>query len=243
MLIKRHSILMFLSLLGFISLPVHAQIPADTTNLASLNNVGELWSIGTHIFGGVGFDQHLIGITTDEEEINISAGGGFGIMAIFAYNFNSLWEASINAGFQNSSLSKDVKNVEGDFSRTFFSASLKYRINVTENGYIKIGGGYGFYTPRDLDVDASEVAGGAHNIYEYDGNSGPHLSAEYEHIATNYTIGGGLRYVNVQYDMSSAKSNGISIPLSLLPSEVKKEFLEFNGSGIDFFFSISYLFN
>ncbi len=207
-----------------------------------INDIGAKWSVGAHIYGGIGFDQHLVGKTTDNEDIEISGGGGLGILAILAYNFNFQWETSISGGYQNSSLSKNVKNADGDFSRTFFRASIKYRIDLGDNDYIKIGGGYGSYMPGELDIDASKVPGGAHNIFKYDGNSGPHISAEYEYIAANYTMGGGLRYVNITYDLTSAKSDGVNIPLSILPPEIKNEYMEFEGSGLDIFFSISYLF-
>ena len=48
----------------------------------------------------------------------------------------------------------------------------------------------GYYIPGNLDVDASEVSGGGHNIYSYTSSTGFHIIGEFEHFLSKISISG-----------------------------------------------------
>jgi hypothetical protein len=143
---------------------------------------------------------------------------------------------------KSSILSKKVENAEGSFTRTFFLGNLKYAIPVSSSGQIKIGAGAGYYSPGELDIDASEVPGGAHEIATYDGTTGFNFLAEYEGYFTwaenTLSWSAGLRYYNVKYDISEFEHDGISIDVD----NVLDEFKELDGSGFDLIISVAYFF-
>jgi len=141
---------------------------------------------------------------------------------------------------QNSTLSKKVKNVKGDFSRNFLLGTLRFKIPVSLSGSVNLGGGMGRYMGGEMDVDASDVSGGAHNIYNYKTATGFHFMLEYEHfkhelslLSAKWCWGIGVKLYRVTYDLESMTQNGKSIPISQLPQSVKDETMELDGSGTD----------
>ena len=82
-------------------------------------------------------------------------------------------------------LSKKLENADGSFSRTFLLGTLRYKIPITSKSSINIGGGAGYYMSGKLDIDASQIESGGHNIYEYENTSGIHVISEYEHFLSH----------------------------------------------------------
>lgn len=183
---------------------------------------------------GAGLKQLTVGKTTDNVDVTMSGGGGMSGMIGFDYGINSSIEFNAAGGYQYSSLVPQVKNAKGSFSRIIFLTGLKYTIPIASSNLLKIGGGFGYYIPGDLDVDISSVSGGGHNIYSYDGNAGFHFSCEYEMFdASNLSWGMGLKFYTVSYDLKSLTSNGVPYPINLLSQTVKDQTMKLDGSGID----------
>ena len=154
-----------------------------------------------------------------------------------------LWDLSLGFIIENSSLQPEVENATGNFLRTAILTNIKYRFPVSTSGMINFGGGIGYYFPSDLDVDMSGVEGGAHNIFGYENTIGFQLQVEYEGIFyTDLYWSIGLKYYYVMYDINSAKSNGINIPVDQLPFDVSDPIGKLNGSGIDLVLSLNYYF-
>jgi hypothetical protein len=202
-----------------------------------------LWRIeGSGLFG-VGIDNHEVGVTTENEKITISGGGGYGGAFILGYRFLSQFDLSIGTGIQKSALMPRVKNAKGSFTRTIFLATLKYKKPITSKGLLNFGAGPDFFSPGNMEIDASKVAEGGHNIYSYKSSTGFHLLTEYEgFINKKFSWIIGIKYYYVTYQLKSAELDGISLPASALPYELKKEVAELHGSGVDLVFSLNMYF-
>ena len=202
----------------------------------TLETTGKLRIEGS-FFYGVGIEKIDVGETTEDEAITISAGGGGGGTITFGYSFSKELEGDVGAGFQRATLSKDVENADGNFDRILLLVTLKYKIPATSTGQVKIGAGGGYYGSGELDVDASQVPGGAHNVYEYDDAFGFHITGEYEGFfsARKWSWILGIKYYNVKYDVNSLTSNGISVQ----PNQIPKEGRELDGSGVDLTFAMA----
>ena len=83
-------------------------------------------------------------------------------------------------------------------------ATLKYWIPTKNNTFFKLGGGLGFYTSVEYEVDGSEHFD-LHEIIEYDNATGFHIVGEYEIIGPvkPFSFVLGLKYYNVTYNMNS----------------------------------------
>ncbi len=212
----------------------------DETESVVIYDIDSRWRIEGGLLLGIGLENHTIGMTTDNKEITISGGGGYGGALILGYGLTNELDLSVGLGIQNSTLRPEVENAEGDFLRTTLFSTLKYRIPVASNGLLIFGMGSGYYSPDDLDLDMSKISGGGHNIYTYESSTGFHLTAEYEGFTSDklsWII--GLKYYNVSYNLESAKLDGISVPISILPNEIKDEVGELDGSGFDLIVSLN----
>jgi len=221
----------------------YALSPNDTTSI-NYFDISNNFRIDVSFFLGSGLEEFDVFKTTGDEIVKLSPGGGFGGKFSFGYCLNSPLNVNIEVGTQNSTLSEELKNADGKFSRTFFLGTLRYKIPITEKSSINIGGGLGYYISGKLDIDASEIEDGGHNIYKYKNTIGIHVICEYEHFLPKFSFLNarwswaiGLKYYNIAYELDSATSDGVSIPITNLPSDIKVEVEELNGSGIDVLFS------
>ena len=224
-----------------LTLPATAQVVKNEPALTGNENLK--WHIEGVFLVGAGIEKHEVGRTTDNDEISISGGGGVGGQLIIGYRLSPTFDLNLGVAIQNSSLKPDVENADGKFFRTALLANIKYRIQISSSSLINVGGGFGYYFPGELDIDASEISGGAHNIYEYDNSPGIHLLAEYEgFFRKDFSWSIGLQYSIVSYDIKSAKSNEITVPLDQLPASVRDEVGELDGSGVDLRIGVNYYF-
>lgn len=184
--------------------------------------------------GGIGLKSIKLAETKDNQDVDISAGGGFGGSLSISYGISSSWELSLTAGLQKSELSVTVENAEGQINRTVLLATMKYGTPAFSSGILRFGGGIGLYIPGDLDLDFSKVSGGGHNAYSYDPSVGFHMTGDYEMpISSTWSWGFGVKFYFVTYSLKSAQSNGINIPIKLLPQETKNDVTNLNGGGFD----------
>lgn len=190
--------------------------------------------LGIDITAGAGLNKITVGKTTDNEEITISGGGGVGVSALIGYLIVDELEADLGIGFQNNTLSKKVENAEGSFSKTILTFTPKYIIMLGNSNQINIGAGVGYYIPGDMDIDASKVTNGFHEIVSYDPVVGFHVLAEYEGFfhAFSHLLSwtAGVKYTNVSFKASTFTRNGINYNVSVL----KDDYKTLNGSGVNF---------
>lgn len=222
----------------------YALSPTDTTSI-NYFDISYKFRIEASLFAGGGLEKFDVFKTTKDEIVNLSPGGGFGGKLGFGYCLNSLFNINLEFGTQNSMLSQKLENADGSFSRKFLLGTLRYKIPISGKSSINIGAGAGYYMSGKLDIDASKIESGGHNIYEYENTIGIHVISEYEHFLSKFSFLNarwswciGLKYYNIAYKVDSASSDGVSIPINLLPGDVKDEVEELNGSGIDVLFSI-----
>lgn len=192
--------------------------------------------------GGAGSDEIDVAVTTTDEIISISGGGGPGFGVEVGYCPSSSVEIGGSVGYQVSGLSEKVANADGSFDRTFLRGTVKYRIPVSPSGVIKVGAGGGYYLAGDLDLEMSKVPNGHHDIFTYNSAPGFHVGGEYERYISSWSSetagwswGIGIRYYSVTYDLDSMTRDGMSIPLSLLKPVFKEALMELAGSGFDVF--------
>jgi len=177
---------------------------------------------------GVGLDSNKVGVTTGGEDVKISGGGGFGYGATMGYGLSRSADIDCTLGFQASGLYPAVKNADGYFARTFFLATMKYKVPVRENLQWKFGLGAGYYMGGKLDVDIDPgVPGAGHTVIDYKNATGVHATGELEvALQRNLMLAVGLKYYRVTYKADEATFNGVSVP-------VPSEFKELTGDGVD----------
>jgi hypothetical protein len=139
---------------------------------------------------------------------------------------------------------------EGSFSRTILLGTFRYAFPISEKNSFNIGGGAGYYFGEKMDLELSQIQGGAHLICDYSNSTGFHALAEFESYFNTWTRWGalwswsiGLKYYQVSYNLNSLSANGIYIPLNQIPLETRNEFSSLNGSGVDIVFSINMRYN
>ena len=188
------------------------------------------------LFFGGGTEDIDVGETTTGETVSISGGGGLGGAITFGYGLSSKLDIALTAGTQQSELSPRVVNADGSFDRQLLLATLRYKIPFSHTIQFKVGGGIGYYSSGELDIDVSQIPGGGHNIYKYDDTTGFHLTAEFERFfSPNWSWMVGAKYYNVSYDVKSCISNDVSIPVTFLADELRS----IDGSGFDLIIAIA----
>ena len=242
---KKHSLKLFYYF-TFLQISLLTQIvfaQEDTLNINTEDSFSSRWRLEGSMLLGIGITDHEVGITTENEKIMMSGGGGIGGILNIGYGLSPKWDISFGAGIQNSSLTPEVENASASFLRMALLTNIKYRIPVSSSGLINFGGGISYYFPGDLDMDLSEVSEGAHNIFGYDNAIGFQFFGEYEGFFNkDFSWMIGLKYSWVTYELKSAKSNGITIPIDDLPADIRDEIGNLDGSSVDLVVSLIYYF-
>ena len=183
----------------------YALSPTDTTSI-NYFDISKKFRIEASFFGGSGFKEFDVFKKTGIEYLKLSPGGGLGAKLSLGYCLSSLFNINLELGIQNSifygTISQKLENAAGGFSRTFLLGTLRYKIPITGKSSINIAGGAGYYMGK-LDIDASKIEGGGHNIYEYD-TIGIHVISEYERFLSKFSFLNarwswciGLKYYNI----------------------------------------------
>jgi hypothetical protein len=188
---------------------------------------------------GTGGEKLEVGETTEGEDVTLRTGGGYGVAITLGYNFFSKVDMDLTAGYQVNWERPECDNMDGYFSRAPLLVTLKYWIPAKNNTFFKLGGGLSYYTSVKYDIDASEPLN-LHEIIEYDNATGFHIVGEIEIIGPvkPFSFNMGIKYYNVTYNAKSATSNGISLPVS----SIRSELLELKGGGFDFYFGFGWYF-
>jgi hypothetical protein len=195
---------------------------------------------------GGGFEQLNTGIVTSNgEQVKLSPGGGVGIGIQLGYLLlSSHWDFSIALSRQWSTMTPPVSNAEGTFSRTLIEPMVKYIITFKDkNKSVNLGAGILFAQSGKTDLDAGKIQGGAHNIYSYSDATGLLIAAEYLARRKNFGFHIGLKYYSVNYELASISSNGVNIPLAVIPPSLISDIREIDGSGVDLVIGIGFYFD
>ncbi|MFH0882368.1 MAG: outer membrane beta-barrel protein [bacterium] len=236
-------------LIFFVPVFVHGQAVAGSRKQAlELPDTSGSVILSFMMGGGSGFEQHELGYTNDDKVIEISAGGGVGIGFHAGYLITHQLEVEVEVAYLTASLSQVLENAEGSFDRSLFAGNVLYRIPVSRRGKVLIGGGAGYFAGGKMDLDFSGASniGGAHNIYDYDNAIGFQIRCIFElfgkggRFSKHLSVGMGLQYTSVHYNLKSVSSNSVDIPLSQLPGSLKTEFGEVDGSGADLLLYVCY---
>jgi hypothetical protein len=205
--------------------------PLNTANKLRLQLEGYL---------GVGLDSNKVGTTTGGEDVKISGGGGFGGGATLGYGLSRSVDIDGTLGFQVSGLYPAVENATGTFGRTFLLATVKYKIPLRENLQWKFGVGVGYYMGGKLDIDIDQgILNGGHRVVDYKNTTGFHATGELDiALQRNLMLAVGLKYYKVDYKADTTTFNGISQPVSSLPSEYR----DLKGDGVDITVGLGVLF-
>ncbi len=205
-------------------------------NAQELPNVNRKLKIAVSLLGGIETEDIDIGETTDGESCSISGGGGVGTSIALGFGFNSKIDIEVEAGIKNKSLSPSVKNVDGNFDRSFMLATVKYKKPIGKNGQLKAGFGVGYHQPGDLDIDSNKLPRGNHVIVRYDDAVGFQITGEYERFYSGQWAGVfGIKYEHITYDAKSSKIDGVPGTIDILTDEAR----ELKGNGFDLMFSIA----
>ena len=195
---------------------------------------------------GGGTENHPVFESTNGTTINISAGGGLAVGLNLGYRLYDPFELSSEFMYQISVLDQPVSNASGKFHRFVVAPTAKYLIFLKKSIRrisINVGAGYGFYSAGRMEIDGSRISGSAHNIYDYKNSSGPHGCIEFELCnRKKMSFIGGIKYYNVKYSIEKVQSDGYNIPLNIIPADIMDEIAKIDGSGLDMYAGISYLF-
>lgn len=201
---------------------------------------------GLRLGVGAGFDNQTIFTTYDGIDIHLSAGGGVAIGANIGYRLFDQLELCSDLVYQISLLDQPVSNASAKFTRFVFSPTAKYLLFLKKDKSrisINPGLGWGFYSSGTSDINASDIPNGGHFIYEYKNVSGPVVCAEFEFCTRKkLAFTGGLKYYSVEYTLDKVKIDGTTIPFNLIYPQDLKRISKVDGSGIDMYIGISWLF-
>jgi Outer membrane protein beta-barrel domain len=201
---------------------------------ADAKDTGAKFRIEPSLFAGGGTTKVDIGETTAGDKVSISGGGGAGAGITLGYGIAPQIDIDFTLGYEKSQLTPAVENAKGSFSRTFYLATLLYRIPLGDRLDLKVGGGGGIYKPGNLDIDATGITNGFHDVIKYKNATGAHVVVDFEmFFANEMSLAFGLKYYSVTYKESSATRNGS--PGFMFGSKVEN----FNGSGVDLSVSVA----
>ncbi len=215
--------------------PTSQQLESDTVQKIPKNGFKILFSCAF----GSGGEKQIVGETTEGDEICIRTGGGIGVAITLGYNFFNKVDLDLSAGYQLNSLKPQCDNLDGYFSRVPLLITAKYWIPTKNNAFFKLGGGLGYYTSVEYDMDGSESFA-MHEIIEYDNAPGFHIVGEYELFSPvkPFSFIMGVKYSHVSYTANSFTVNGTSHLISELPSNLKT----LKGSSFDIYFGFGWYF-
>jgi Outer membrane protein beta-barrel domain len=186
------------------------------------------------LFAGGGLSKVDLGQTTRGDTVSISGGGGAGVGLTLGYGIAAPIDIDLTLGYEKSQLNPVVDNATGSFTRSFYLATILYRIPIGDRFNLKVGGGGGFYKPGKLDIDATAVTNGFRDVIEYKNASGAHAVVAFEIFADHeLSVTFGLKYYSVTYKEASATRNGA--PGFMSGSKIEN----LDGSGFDLSISLA----
>lgn len=184
--------------------------------------------IGLQFGVGGGFETIDLFIDDDGNDISLSTGGGVNIGAKYGYSISKHFDFSAEWLYQNSSLSRPLKNAKSTFNRMVIRITPALVIPIKNGDYyrFRLGAGVGMYSLGSMRIDASKIPGGEKLTFKYKPSLGAHASFDFEfNFSENASMSMGFTYYNVQYNFKNEGSTHFS---------TEDLFNQPDGSGIDF---------
>ena len=248
---KRPSIIVY----GFIFLFVFTQIAtARDTSIRNDEFVAEQkrFNVGLGLSFGQGFEEVLLGVNPNNDQIlGISGGGGAGvrvnagirIIPLLELNLMYIYQSSLLSGYNVSFFSEE--SINGEFNRSIFLFTPKLVFKTTRRSRLKVGAGLGYYGPGEFIYQNIDTVMFIilplwpitdEKKFHYRGGLGYHISVEFEYFiypSFSFCIGG--KYYDTGFTLTSIVHEGE-------PYDVTDEMREFlgtlDGKGFDYVFSL-----
>lgn len=185
-------------------------------------------------FGG-GFERIPLFYDENNNDVNLSTGGGFNVGVKYGYEFAKHFDLSANCSYQSGSLTPALKNASASFRRMVVTLTPALIIPIKNNDYLrfKLGAGPGYYGFGTMDIDASK-AGGDIMKFKYKPQLGLHASTVFEaNFSDRGSMSMELKYYHVNYAYTEEGSTHY-------PGIVKIDTPD--GSGFDFIVGYYYHF-
>ncbi len=201
------------------------------------------------ILGGfaVPFKKYETGLalTQTYESLKFRPGGLFDYGLKIGYELNPKVEAAFNIHYQISYLSPTASNVDDRFTKLMLQPEVLYIVNVTKSVKFKYGVGLSYAINPVFDIDATQIKGGAHNIFHFKNSMGFALSAEHEIYLRkkknlSFVTGFSFRYNMLEVD--HVISDGNPADIDYFPSDFGNNLKKLNASGLDITLGVCYHF-
>lgn len=187
-----------------------------------------------NFFGGLGSSARVFYSNIDSRSLEMASGGGLGGGMTLGYVLTPEWEMDFSVGYHVSSGESGSVDSEGAFERYSALLMLKYRYGMSDDSWLKLGLGGGYFIPvrytvemppESLSMDYGSAPAAVASM-EYEMAVGPKES----HAA--FVM--GLRYYYVRYDLDAAVFNNADLSVASLPADLR----ELDGGGAEFIVGI-----
>lgn len=190
------------------------------------------------------YDSGLALIETNEN-LKFLPGGLFDYGLKVGYKINSKVETDLTLHHQISYLIPDATNVDDKFTKLMLQPEVMFIYNYKQNVKLKYGFGLSYAIKPIFDVDATQIKGGAHNIFYFKNSMGLSLSVQHEIYLRkkkrlSMVTGFSFRYNILKID--HATSNGNLLDVNYLTSNYRNIVQKINASGLDITIGLCYHF-
>jgi hypothetical protein len=189
---------------------------------------------GLIMTGGIGFQTVPLFVDEDNNDVTLSAGGGFSIGLNYGYQVGKSIDLELGAEFRNSNLSEKLNNAKASFNRLAIAFTPSVIIPFrNESMCLRAGAGPGFYSMATMKIDGSEIN---NSVYKFKYNSaiGFQVQLLFEaKVMERGSMDVGLRYNNAKYELNQESSSHY-----LTDPELKNP----DGSSIDFVIGYNLMF-
>lgn len=167
----------------------------------------KLSRIGLTMSGGIGFETHPIFVDENNDDVTLSAGGGYSVGLVYGHQFGRNFDLEFGGEFRSSSLSENLKNAKASFNRVALTLTPSVLIPLkNETLRFRAGAGPGFYSLASMKIDGSEINNTIYK-FKYKQAIGFHVQVLFEAlIMERGSMDLGVRYNNVKYDLDPASS-------------------------------------
>lgn len=201
------------------------------------------------ILGGfaVPFKKYETGLalTQTYESLKFRPGGSFDYGLKIGYEFNPKVETDLKVHYQISYLTPGASNVDDRFTKLMLQPEVLYILSLKKSVKFKFGGGLSYAINPVFDIDATQIQGGAHNIFYFKNSLGFALSAEHEiylrkKMNLSFVTGFSFRYNMIKVD--HVISDGNPAAIDYFPSGFGNNLKKLNAGGLDISMGVCYHF-
>lgn len=193
-------------------------------------------------FGGAkGSDIESGLILEDSTDIMLSLGGGALVGINIGYRFDNYIEVFFSFFSQHSSLDPPISNATGTFTKQVISPIVSYKFHPNKKLFLNIGVGFRSSMGNELDIDASDIDGGGHNIFIYKDDIGPSGLIGLELYASRrFSLTLSSNFYSQKYKLAKVNLDGTEYDIDNLNPDVLSKIDNLKGSGIDLKFGLRF---